>query len=1073
MIPLSLTLSGFLSYRDPVTLDFTRFDLACISGSNGAGKSSLLDAITWALFGQARKRDESLIHTTASAAEVTLIFAYEANTYKIQRTLPRGKTSLLEFHIGQMLQVASQRSNVNQPATFDLRPATFDLRPATFDPQLATWKPLTEPTLRATQSRIESTLRLDYDTFVNASFFLQGKADQFTQQRPADRKRILASILGLEKWEGYRQGAADRRKTVEARIASLDGRLSEIAAELAEEDARKQTLQTLNLQLTSIQQTRQTQEKSLESVRQLSASLGEQRKLVASLTRQVDAATRRLDDLTARLASRQQEKDSYTEILSRSDEIQAAYQSWQQARADLAAWDATAEQFREQEKRRQPYLDEINAVRAGFFQEQKTLLGQQKEIIKQHATIAELQGQIKELQALIVDADAKLSQRTQIELQLNVARDQLEVWDARLRNEQKIRQPLLDEINAEAARLHQEKRQLEEIKSTIKKRQQSLERLQEQHETDRKILDGIEAELSGRTEIDVSLQESRTEFITRKTENDRLRIEMNVLEERIQRLGIVAEAFCPICGQPLTAEHRQELVSQLGVEGKEKGDTWRLNKKRLDDLTRIIANLEKQLNAFSRQENERVTRTAAFSQLTARLETLQTEIDEWQQVGMNRLAEITVLLNSSAFASEARQRLVELDQVLLSDGFDSMIETAMRDTARERLVAQVGSLQKSINEQRHLDAECQQYSQKLLQAQVKIETLQAAFLEWEKNGAPRLVEIEASLRSEDFAIEVRSRLAEVDIELKALGYDAAEHDKIRLREQTGRASEDDLRTLERAHAALAPLERELADLHATRNTQHAELTHLQADHTAAVAALAAAEASTPDLYAAERQLLLLQEQENRLRLEVGAAQQKVSVLDDLRTRRKALSAEREENARQVGHYKQLERAFGKDGVPALLIEQALPQIEQRANDLLERLSGGNMAVSFVTQAAYKDKKRDDLKETLDIKIRDGAGERDYEMFSGGEAFRVNFAVRLALSEVLAQRAGARLQTLVIDEGFGSQDAQGRQRLIEAINLVKPDFAKILVITHIDELKDAFPARIEVEKTERGSVVQVV
>ena len=127
---------------------------------------------------------------------------------------------------------------------------------------------------------------------------------------------------------------------------------------------------------------------------------------------------------------------------------------------------------------------------------------------------------------------------------------------------------------------------------------------------------------------------------------------------------------------------------------------------------------------------------------------------------------------------------------------------------------------------------------------------------------------------------------------------------------------------------------------------------------------------------------------------------------------------------------------------------------------------------FITQAAYKDKKRDDLRETLEIQISDGIGQRDYEMFSGGEAFRVNFAIRLALSEILAKRAGARLQTLVIDEGFGSQDAQGRQRLVEAINLVKQDFAKILVITHIDELKDFFPNRIEVEKTGRGSTVQV-
>ena len=95
------------------------------------------------------------------------------------------------------------------------------------------------------------------------------------------------------------------------------------------------------------------------------------------------------------------------------------------------------------------------------------------------------------------------------------------------------------------------------------------------------------------------------------------------------------------------------------------------------------------------------------------------------------------------------------------------------------------------------------------------------------------------------------------------------------------------------------------------------------------------------------------------------------------------------------------------------------------------------------------------------------------MFSGGEAFRVNFAIRLALSRVLAQRAGARLQTLVIDEGFGSQDAEGRQRLIEAINLVGHDFAKVLVITHLEELKDAFPARIEVEKTPQGSQVRVL
>ena len=74
MIPIKLTITGFLSYRDTVELDFTSFDLACISGSNGAGKSSLLDAFTWALFGQARKHDDSVINLQSSLAEVALDF---------------------------------------------------------------------------------------------------------------------------------------------------------------------------------------------------------------------------------------------------------------------------------------------------------------------------------------------------------------------------------------------------------------------------------------------------------------------------------------------------------------------------------------------------------------------------------------------------------------------------------------------------------------------------------------------------------------------------------------------------------------------------------------------------------------------------------------------------------------------------------------------------------------------------------------------------------------------------------------------------------------------------------------
>ena len=96
--------------------------------------------------------------------------------------------------------------------------------------------------------------------------------------------------------------------------------------------------------------------------------------------------------------------------------------------------------------------------------------------------------------------------------------------------------------------------------------------------------------------------------------------------------------------------------------------------------------------------------------------------------------------------------------------------------------------------------------------------------------------------------------------------------------------------------------------------------------------------------------------------------------------------------------------------------------------------------------------------------------RPYEMYSGGEAFRVNFAIRVALSKMLARRAGAHLRTLFIDEGFGTQDEDGRGKLVEAITAIQEDFDLILVITHIDELRDAFPVHVIVEKTANGSMV---
>ena len=198
--------------------------------------------------------------------------------------------------------------------------------------------------------------------------------------------------------------------------------------------------------------------------------------------------------------------------------------------------------------------------------------------------------------------------------------------------------------------------------------------------------------------------------------------------------------------------------------------------------------------------------------------------------------------------------------------------------------------------------------------------------------------------------------------------------------------------------------------------------------------------------------------------------QQLAALEALGERRAQCRADLEALDAETGLFNELREAFGKKGIQAMIIESAIPEVEIEANRLLARMSDNRMSLRLETQ---REKVTGGVAETLDIIISDELGARAYETFSGGESFRANLALRIAISKLLARRAGAQLQTLVIDEGFGSQDSQGRSLVVEAINSIQHDFERIIVITHIEELKDLFPARIDVVKTASGSRVMVV
>lgn len=186
---------------------------------------------------------------------------------------------------------------------------------------------------------------------------------------------------------------------------------------------------------------------------------------------------------------------------------------------------------------------------------------------------------------------------------------------------------------------------------------------------------------------------------------------------------------------------------------------------------------------------------------------------------------------------------------------------------------------------------------------------------------------------------------------------------------------------------------------------------------------------------------------------------------------KLVQAEKEKSIQQEQNtaLNLLVEALGNKGIPQMLIEESIPRLEQYANEILSHLSDHTMSIKLsLTRPSKTD--RDTQIETLDILIGDSVGTRAYELFSGGEAFRIDIALRIALTKLLTEHTNGSIDFLVIDEGFGSQDDSGNDLITNIIHQLQQYFQLILIITHVDQLKETFPDRLVIKKGPQGSEV---
>ena len=661
----------------------------------------------------------------------------------------------------------------------------------------------------------------------------------------------------------------------------------------------------------------------------------------------------------------------------------------------------------------------------------------------------------REVQARIQEIDRELEHRPEYESELQQAHLEL----SQLNEQAQAAEAILQQLRGQLKTLEAQRAQASEVEQRIKSNESQLEELDQRIAVQEQRLAGYQATLARRDEI----EDGYELLVQARQQEDELNRKLSQLLGLRERASEAEKAIAEAQkGIEMQAQAARAEVQRLERQAQQATELE-------TELTKVSADVA-ELSALRSKAEEARQGIAELATASATVEALNEQL----KLQMGALKEKIALLQEPTAAcplcgqdlSKAhRQALLQQFQDEGQRQGDEYRENAVRleENARQRSERQ--------SELREMELEL-----KRLPALQGREAHLSASLDQAREASQALdkhrqslARLQAQLERRQFAEAEQEHLAAIAAQIETLAYDSAAHEQLRQTLAERAHFEQDKVELDKAAQALGEARENQEQLQRTRQQLEQALESDRARWSTLSVALRGLDDLTGKLEARQLEADDLRRREGHARTVVGAVQQKLDYCAYLAGERRQRIEQGQAAAEERSLYEELRTAFGKRGVQALIIENVIPELEDEANDLLGRMTDGRMTVQFETQ---RDTKAGHAVETLDIRISDEYGSRSYEMYSGGEAFRINFAIRIALSKLLARRAGAQLQTLIIDEGFGTQDTDGRQKLVQAINSIRDDFARIIVITHIEELKDAFPVRIDVYKTPRGSEISI-
>lgn len=1039
MIPLRVALKGFMTYREEQTLDFSQSSLWILAGPNGAGKSAIFDAITFALYGQHRggaQHARDLINHHCDALAVEFDFQIDGQVYRVRRTVPRrGQPTRLVCRLD-----ASNGANDAH---------TYPIPETESEGGFKQW--------------IDQTIGLDYEAFTSSILLLQGQSDKLLMASPSDRYAILTRLIDLAPYQAlYRQADEERRR--------LDGQVRGLRASLN--------------RLPEISDADLAAARAAHDEAEVEYQVAQQR--VENLSVTLEQA-RQYARLCTELAQRQAELDAAHVLLSRAETIAQGYSRWQELDRVLPSLHQLVRErtrLAEQIGHKQRLERDLTQRDSEKQQAEQALRESRDEVAALEKEREGLQGEADDVTARLADLAsqvARLDEVAQVESDLAPIAAQLAELPA--------------DIESQVRRLDARDAYLAELERTLPWLEQWSASRAAWHEARRARAEAV-AERERLTIEEESLTEQRTAAVGQvdaaRVEVERLRLAVKYAEdryaeavERCERFAHVSElGKCEWCGQDLIDAHIESERERLDQQ---QSKAQAALVARQHDEAQASEILDGHLEKLVELDTTGAALAQSLHEVKHRSEMAAGEIGT--QVRQMQVARGYL---PPAYQARVPSNLEAAGDEEGTIGYPTQadLESLRTEAAQHSATTnQLTKLRGQLDQHHRLMGQHASLVQRLTQLQAALPTGDPAMIYAEHRLAgQRQAELRERLRTLQQAVQAARATAEQArraAEAAALQYHAcdtqlAHAEATRAEMQRGLDGLVDqlpapwrtdassiassyIEQLEQEAQALADYPQQFQSLEVARLS----LSRLESDVAQLGVQLVATPTEARRPVAVVVQALEQARDSQRCADDHRRNAQATWVrLDQQRTQRDGATQQLRETEQHLRRHTLLANLLGPRDLQLHLLRQAERTIVDLANDTLNGLSRGTMRLELRTDDETQSDRALDL-----VVINSATGLRPtaVSLASGSQRFRIAVSLALAVGRYAGQEA-RRIESVIIDEGFGSLDKYGRDDMVRELDELQGRLARIILVSHQDEFANAFSNGYSIELVDGASQV---